>query len=515
MGRWGPRLLAALALVAHLGLPARASAAACEGGEVPGERLLSVPQRAVLMLARELPLETKIGQLLMSGFVGTEPDHGLLDRVARGRVGGLLLLGRNVRTEDQVQRLTAQLDEATAASTDGIHPFLATDFEGGLVNALRAVTGNTASAAQLAARGVEGVEAQAEADAAALRWLGFNTNLAPIADVLTVPSAVIGSRAFSIDATAVSALSRAYVRGLKSGGVIGVMKHFPGHGATIDDSHVMLPTVDRSAPELHAADLIPYRNAIDAGELEAVMVGHLLVPSLDHAAPTSLSRAVITGTLRDTLRFDGLVMTDELKMRAISATYGVEEAALLALQAGVDVILADWTGLEQEAVFASLVRACHAGQLPAGRLEQSVARVLRLKLAYGLAGDQLAARYAAHVTALGVPAEPAPDMAGMTGMAGEDGMPSEPMPMDGAPVEGMVEGMPAESMPAAGETPAPERTPAPTPPPTPRSTQPTPTAVSVQPTPTRPPSIPTMTASPSSTPPPAATRTATATRAPS
>ncbi|HET7769107.1 MAG TPA: glycoside hydrolase family 3 N-terminal domain-containing protein, partial [Chloroflexota bacterium] len=165
-GRIGSRLLTACVLIAHLALPGRAAAqAACEGGEVTGERRMGVEQRAALALARELPLETKIGQLLMPGFVGTEPDPGLLDRVARGRVGGLFLLGRNVRAEDQVQRLTGRLRETATESTGGLVPLLATDFEGGIVNALRAVTGNTPSAAQLASRGVTGVEAQGADDA--------------------------------------------------------------------------------------------------------------------------------------------------------------------------------------------------------------------------------------------------------------------------------------------------------------------------------------------------------------
>src|SRR5687768_4250548 len=351
---------------------------------------MSIEQRAALALARELPLETKIGQLLMPGFVGTEPDPGLLGRIARGRVGGLFLLGRNVRAEDQVQRLTGSLRETTTESTGGLVPLLATDFEGGIVNALRAVTGNTPSAAQLASRGVTGVEAQGADHAAALRWLGFNTNLAPVADVLWLPPApqvtaigVVGSRAFSTNASAASALSRAYARGLKTGGVLGVMKHFPGHGATTGDSHVMLPLVERSAADLHAIDLLPYKEAIAAAELDAVMIGHLHVPALDHAAPTTLSRPVITGLLRDGMGFEGLVMTDELKMRAISAFWGVDEAALLAIQAGVDVILADWTGVEQEAVFNSLMRACNAGLLAPGRLEASVGRTRWGKRRYG------------------------------------------------------------------------------------------------------------------------------------
>ncbi|HEU5317597.1 MAG TPA: glycoside hydrolase family 3 N-terminal domain-containing protein [Chloroflexota bacterium] len=488
-------LVAALAVVAPLTplTPPRAVATGCEGEPAAEERLLPRETRALLALARALPLETRIGQLLIPGFVGTEPDAGLLDRAARDRVGGLFLLARNVRSEEQLRRLTAQLDDATAGATGGLRPFLATDFEGGIVNALRAITGNTPSAAQLAARGEEGVEAQGIADAAALRWLGLNTDLAPVADVLTAPSGVIGTRSFSSAAAPAAALSRAYLRGLRAGGVLGVMKHFPGHGATSGDSHVLLPLVDRSLEQLWDTDLLPYRQAVEAQELQAVMMGHLSVPAIDPEMPTSISRRAVGGLLRGELGFDGLVMTDELKMRAISERYGVIEAALLALEAGVDVVLADWTGSEQDAVFRGLIAACRAGELSSARVDWSVARVLRLKLAYGLAAPAIVERYDAVVQTLAqedAPASEAPESM----PAGET---------EAAPA-GETEGAPPEPSP----TPMPTSVPAPAP--TSVSTQPTP--ASIQPTPAPP--TPTMSVTPSPSPSPSATRTATATRTP-
>jgi beta-glucosidase-like glycosyl hydrolase len=251
------------------------------------------------------------------------------------------------------------------------------------------------------------------------------------------------------------------------------MKHFPGHGSTAGDSHVLLPVVDRTIEQLGAVDLLPYQQAIEAGELDAVMVAHLSVPWIDDTFPTSLSRATVAGLLRDTLRYDGLVMTDELKMGAISARYGVTDAALMALDAGVDVLLADWTGSEQLAVYDALLRACEDGWLSPERVDRSVARILRLKLKYGLLGPDLVERYGAITAALAADT------------ATKEEMPAEEVP-------------PMETPPEEPPTP----TSVPTPLPTPVSTQPTP--VSIQPTPTRPP--PTATASPTP-----ATRTATAT----
>jgi beta-N-acetylhexosaminidase len=399
-----PLVCLVFGLVAPL-LPALpAGAAGCEvTGPAPGDERLPPEQRALLAVVRSLPLDVKLGQMLMTGFVGTQPDAGLLDRARRGHVGGFFLLQRNVRDAEQVRDLTARLAEAAASGSLGARPFVSTDFEGGTVNALQAVTGGTPSAADLAARGVPGVEARGTQDAALLTSLGFNVNLAPVADVLSARSEVIGSRAFSSDPEQAAALSRAYLRGLQRGNVIAVMKHFPGHGSTTGDSHVLLPRVDRSLAQLEGADLVPYQQAIAAGDVEAVMMGHLLVPAIDPDTPTSISRPAVAGLLRDRLRFDGLVMTDELKMGAISGRYSPSQAATMAVQAGVDVILADYTGAEQDAVLQALARACQSGQIPEGRVEQSAARVVRLKLAHGLAGPELTGRYEAQLRATGVP----------------------------------------------------------------------------------------------------------------
>ncbi|MBI3970679.1 MAG: glycoside hydrolase family 3 protein [Chloroflexi bacterium] len=207
--------------------------AGCEtSAPLAHEAGLPVAERALLAVARRLPLEVKAGQLLMVGFAGNTPDAGLLERARRGRIGGFFLLRRNVRDTAQVQLLTSALSAGAAEASDGIRPFVATDFEGGTANALRAITGNTPPAAASAAAGVAGVDLRGVEDATTLRWLGFNLDLAPVADVLSAPSAVIGTRAFSSDASRAAALSRAYLRGLQRGGVLGVLKHFPGHGAT-------------------------------------------------------------------------------------------------------------------------------------------------------------------------------------------------------------------------------------------------------------------------------------------
>jgi beta-N-acetylhexosaminidase len=511
------RLLVVVALLVSLlgAPPPAANAASCDASGSLADDFRQAPElRALAATVRALPLETKVGQLLMPGFVGTAPDAGLLDRVARGRVGGIFLLQRNVRSIEQLQALNGALSNAVAEATGGVRPFIATDFEGGPVNSLRVITGNTLSAAQLAFRGADSVRAQGAADAEALRFLGFNVDLAPVADVLTEASTVIGVRSFSSDPNAAALLSRAYLRGLHDGGVIGVMKHFPGHGATADDSHVMLPVVERSVEELLAADLVPYRQAIGAGELEAVMIGHLSIPALDPEMPASLSRATISGLLRDWLRFDGLVMTDELKMRAISEQYGVGEAATIALLAGVDVVLADWTGAEQAAVVGALVSACRSGAFGPGRIDRSVMRIMRLKLAYGLAGPEFEDAYSANLAEVGLPGlAPRAAAPPVEEIAPPDGDEMAPNAEAGVAPEGEQVGPGAEET-VIEPGGAPAETPSPLPTTTPLPT-PTPTPVSLQPTPTKPPTATvTVTATATATASPSATPTRTATRTP-
>jgi beta-glucosidase-like glycosyl hydrolase len=201
-------------------------------------------------------------------------------------------------------------------------------------------------------------------------------NLAPVADIASNPdSPVIGVRSFGPEAELVARHVAAFVAGLQGAGVAACAKHFPGHGATAEDSHLGLPTLDRDRDALLAEELVPFRAAVEAG-VRAIMTAHIRVPALA-AAPATVSPELLTGLLREELGFDGLVVTDALEMRAISGTIGVEEGAVQALAAGADALcLGHDLGDEAcERIVRAVVEAVRAGRLAEERLAGAADRV--------------------------------------------------------------------------------------------------------------------------------------------
>jgi beta-N-acetylhexosaminidase len=299
------------------------------------------------------------------------PGHDVPDWVLRaleGGLGGITLFAYNVRDQPQLAALTERL-------RSGREVLVAIDEEGGDVTRLEAAAGSSYPG-NLALGVVDDpalTERVAAAIAAELAGAGVNLNLAPVADANTNPdNPVIGVRSFGADPELVARHVAAFVTGTQRQGVAACAKHFPGHGDTAVDSHRDLPTVEG---ELEPA-LLPFRAAIAAG-VRAVMTAHLLVPALDDV-PATLSRRILTGLLRDELGFGGLVITDALEMRAISAGIGVEEGAIRALEAGADALCIGHD-LHEEAVAAivgALAGAVAAGRLPVERLEEAAERVV-------------------------------------------------------------------------------------------------------------------------------------------
>jgi beta-N-acetylhexosaminidase len=308
---------------------------------------------------------------LLPGFVGTRAPDWVLTHLERG-LGGAVLFARNVASPEQVAALTAELHRARPDA------LVAIDEEGGDVTRMEAATGSSypGNLALGAAGDPELTRAVAASLGAELAAAGIDLDLAPVADVNSNPdNPVIGVRSFGADADLVSAHVAAFVRGLQSAGVGACVKHFPGHGDTAVDSHLGLPVVAGGAEELELA-LRPFRAAIAAG-VSAVMTAHLVVPALD-PEPATVSRAVLTGLLRERLGYAGLVITDGLEMAAIRSTIGLEEGAARAIAAGADAICIGG-GLAGEDVVhvlaGALVDAVRAGRVGEERLAESAARV--------------------------------------------------------------------------------------------------------------------------------------------
>jgi beta-N-acetylhexosaminidase len=321
--------------------------------------------------------------ILIPPFSGTTAPRWLLEALGRG-LAGVTFFGPNVVGDTPA--LTASLRAAAP-----VEPVIAIDEEGGDVTRVAYASGSPypGNAALGAVDDVALTRAVHAAIGADLFRLGINTNLAPDADVLDLDgSAVVGTRSFGPDPALVARHVAAAVAGLQSSGVAACAKHFPGHGSTEDDSHLSLATVSGTLEEIRARDLPPFVAAIAAGSF-AIMPGHLRVPELTGALPATLSPAAVTGLLRGELGFTGVVICDALEMKAASAVFGIPEAAVLAVIAGVDLLCLgrDTDEAMYHAVRAALADAVAAGRLTGGRLEEAAARVASLRARLAAARD--------------------------------------------------------------------------------------------------------------------------------
>ena len=337
-----------------------------------------------------MTVEEKVGQLLIGGFEGTEIGEQATRLVQEYQVGGLILYGRNIAGAGQLVTLTNGLK---ALNGDGIPLFLSIDQEGGGVDRMPPEVRRTPGAYCVGQTGsVPAAQSYGDVLAAECAAFGLNLDFAPVLDVWSNPgNTVIGQRAFSADARTVAGLGPAAARRMMDQGIIPAVKHFPGHGDTVVDSHVGLPVVDKSLEELEKTELIPFRAAIQSagtdGQVPAVMVAHILLTQLDPERPASLSPAVVTGLLREELGFAGAVLTDDLTMGAVTQSYGLGEAAVLAVEAGCDILLVCHGPDSVPAVRTALLEAAASGRITAERLDESVYRILRLKTEYALTNE--------------------------------------------------------------------------------------------------------------------------------
>ncbi|OUN05564.1 glycoside hydrolase family 3 [Flavonifractor sp. An92] len=292
-------------------------------------------------------------------------------------VGGFLYDRKNMVSKEQLT------DMLTTVQTYSEIPLILTcDEEGGRVNRLMSTVGTTWVGPMLDYKdqGTDVAFENARTIAADLVSCGFNTDLAPVADVWSNPeNTVIGDRAYSDDFQQAAELVAAAVDGFHDGGVATAIKHFPGHGDTSADSHEGAVYVERTLEELRQEELVPFQAGIDAGT-DMVMVGHLIVSDVDDQ-PAPFSYAIVTELLREEMGFDGVVITDGLQMKAMTDAYSSAEIALKAVKAGVDLLLCPE---DLHSAVAALEGAVEDGTLPAERLDESVLRILTLKLERGL-----------------------------------------------------------------------------------------------------------------------------------
>src|SRR5438876_5436886 len=332
-----------------------------------------------------MSLEEQIGQVLMVGFWGNTPSQEIIDLIQHYHAGSIILLSRNVRAAQQVLELTRSLQMIAKQAGHPYPLLIAIEQENGIVQRLG--EGATIFPGNMALGAIDSEEIAykvALATGQELKALGINMNLAPVVDVNNNPAnPVIGVRSFGEDAQQVARLGAAMVKGYHAAGILTCLKHFPGHGDTAVDSHLALPTIPYPLERLEALELLPFRSGIKAGA-ESVMIAHISVPALtqQNILPATLSSSIVQGLLRGKLGFNGAILSDCMEMKAISETFGTERAAVMALQAGIDLVLVSHHYTRQRGSIEAIQAALQAHELSPRAVQQAAERVLRLKASY-------------------------------------------------------------------------------------------------------------------------------------
>lgn len=342
-------------------------------------------------------LDLKIAQMLLVGFRGMslpESDPFLRD-VKAGRVGSVILFDydvptkeykRNIESPQQVRTLTAQLRKAAGESGVGLPLFISIDQEGGKVNRLKPRYGFPPSVSQQylgKLNNPDSTRAYAAKTAQTLADYGFNLNFAPSVDVNINPdNPVIGKveRSFSADPRVVAAQATIIVEEHRKKGIITTLKHFPGHGSSKADSHKGFVDVSETwKPD----EIVPYATLIASGNVDMIMTAHIFNARLDSALPATLSKRIITGILRDSLKYNGVIISDDMQMGAIADHYGLETALEKCINAGVDIVCFGNNLQYDPEIIAKatniMKRLVAEGKIPRARIDESYKRITALK----------------------------------------------------------------------------------------------------------------------------------------
>ena len=348
------------------------------------QKSLSPDEKAAAIVQKMSDAE-KVGQLLMIGIQGTELDADSRFMLSEYHIGGIILFDRNMKSQEQVRALNDSLQKN--ASDTGLPLFLAIDEEGGAVARMKEAFPPPPAAAEIGRTGDPQAAYRYAVDTAhGLKAMGFNLNFAPVADL----GATYG-RSYANDAATATKFVAAALEGHSDAGLLATIKHFPGLGRGESDTHEDTVTVHADRATLEASDLVPFREMI--GKRNAaknakgaggwfVMATHTMYPALDAKNPASLSPAILQGLLREELSYDGVIVTDDLEMGAISRHYGFDRAGVEAILAGADLVLVCHDYAHETAVYNGLLKAVKSGEISKDRLDASVRRIVKAKIEY-------------------------------------------------------------------------------------------------------------------------------------
>src|SRR5919112_69958 len=332
--------------------------------EVPQESRVSTEETTEEV--ERLDVRDAVGQLFVVGMDGTAPNYHIEEMVGERNIGGVLLLGHNMESEEQTRELADSLQHLSMETQPATPLFVAVDHEGGEVQGAPWVPAQ-ASAAEVGGRAdPEEARRISERIGGELRRGGVNTNLAPVVD--TGSGAAIGSRSYGDDSALVALMGAAAVGGFKEAGIVSAAKHFPNHGPALKDSHIARPVVDHDVETVVRSDLAPFRAAVEPER------------------PASLSPAAVW-LLRDELGFNGVIVTDDLVMEGARRGGTTAEAALRAVEVGVDLLIISGPPEEQAAAYDGIVAAVESGSIARERIDASVERIERVKDRYQIFGE--------------------------------------------------------------------------------------------------------------------------------
>lgn len=336
-------------------------------------RIIPTPDPVEQQIAK-MSLEEKVGRLFMVGFVGETVGPKIETFFKEHHFGGFLLEEGNIKNEEQLRKLIGDLEEiATGSALIGV------DEEGGKVSRIK--FGGIDLTSQAKIKDKNQAYEIGRGRGKILADLGINLVFAPVMEVVRNEGSYLGKleRAFLGNEIDIFELGKAMIEGYRQEKVVCVAKHFPGGlGRGGADPHKVLPTIDIGREELDR-DILPFRKLSEVGTLGGVMMTHILYPKIDSEFPASLSPKIIGGILRGELKFEGIVLTDDLQMKGITSSYSIEEAALKAFLAGADLMIISGGWENQDKAYRAILEAVKSGEISEERVDESVRRILKLQ----------------------------------------------------------------------------------------------------------------------------------------
>jgi len=338
------------------------------------------------METNELSIQEKIGQMIIIGMDTNYITDRIKTMITKYKIGGIILYRKNFDTYDKMLELIQQLKNLN--KTNKIPLFIAIDQEGGRVNRMPKEIQNLPPANIIALQDDEAlVKKSSQLTGQLLKKSGFNLNFAPVLDIKNFSNGhAIGDRCFGNDKETVAKYGITAMKAIQEQEIVSVIKHFPGHGSTTKDSHYFLPVINKKIKDLENEDMYPFEQAIKSGA-DCLLVGHLLIKDITGFYPASLSRKFISRYIRKKYKYNGLIFTDDLKMKAIKYIYGPINSVVKAFKAGNDIIIFRFNKDEEKNAIEKVIKLTQLGKIKESRINRSVKRIINLKEKYNFSDD--------------------------------------------------------------------------------------------------------------------------------